>query len=152
MKGAPLTVTEARVILRADEAFDLTYEARLAAGTTFSDAEREAWVALVASANGRIAEYEGKLPEPKPSDEPPKQLEVVTYPGGNEPDFQTLFMEAVANQQPRTGYTIKRLTTADAAELAELLRISLDDKHWQAWHPRLREIRDKMIERLGDVA
>jgi len=59
VKGAPLTVTEARVILRADEALDLTYEARLAAGTTFNDQEREAWMALVASANDRIAAYEG---------------------------------------------------------------------------------------------
>lgn len=54
MKGAPLTVTEARVILRADEALDLTYEARLAAGTTFSDEEREAWTALVESAKSLL--------------------------------------------------------------------------------------------------
>ena len=60
MKGAPLTVTEARVILRADEALDLTYEARLAAGTTFSDEEREAWTALVESAHDRIAAWEGQ--------------------------------------------------------------------------------------------
>jgi hypothetical protein len=59
MKGAPLTVTEARVILRADEALDLTYEARLAAGTTFSDEERAAWTGLVESAAERIAVYEG---------------------------------------------------------------------------------------------
>lgn len=54
----PLTVTEARVILRADEALDLTYEARLAAGTTFSDEEREAWTKIVQSAADRVAVYE----------------------------------------------------------------------------------------------
>jgi hypothetical protein len=53
----PLTVTEARVILRADEALDLTYETRLAADTTFSDEEREAWAKLVESANDRIAAF-----------------------------------------------------------------------------------------------
>jgi hypothetical protein len=87
MKGAPLTVTEARVILRADEALDLTYEARVAAGTTFSDEEREAWIALVASANERIATWEGRST--------PAQ-EIAPYPGGNEPDFQTLALEAAA--------------------------------------------------------
>jgi hypothetical protein len=59
MKGAPLTVTEARVILRADEALDFTCEARLSAGTTLSDEEREAWLALVESANDRIAAWDG---------------------------------------------------------------------------------------------
>jgi ribosomal protein S27AE len=49
------------------------------------------------------------------------------------------------------GYTTKRLTAEDAAEIAELLRVSIDDKHFLAWHPRLREIREKMIERLGDI-
>jgi hypothetical protein len=147
----PLTVPEARAILRADEALDLTYEARVAAGTTFSDDEREAWIALVASANERIVAWEGRGRGPAVS-------KIAPYPGGNEPDFQPLFVEAVANQQPepRTGYTIKRLTAADAAELAELLRVSIDPTladhaHWQAWYPRLREIREKMIERLGDV-
>jgi hypothetical protein len=56
----PLTLTEARVILRADEALDSTYEARLAAGTTFSDEEREAWMRLVEHANDRIAGCECK--------------------------------------------------------------------------------------------
>lgn len=50
----------------------------------------------------------------------------------------------------RAGYTIKRLTDVDAAEIAELLRVTLEDKHWIEWHPRLREIREKMIARLGD--
>ncbi len=155
VKGAPLTLTEARVILRADEALDLTYEARLAAGTLLSNEEGEAWIALVASANDRIATWEGR-PTSVPKTTAP---EVAPYPGGNEPDFQTLFMLAVANQQPepRTGYTAKRLTTTDAAELAELLRVSVapmlaDHAHWQVWGPVLREIREKMIERLGDVA
>jgi hypothetical protein len=80
----PLTVAEARVILRADEALSLTYDVRLAAGTTFSDEEREAWIALVESANDRIAAWEGRA------------REIVPYPGGNEPDFQTLALEAAA--------------------------------------------------------
>lgn len=87
----PLTVAEARVILRADEALDLTYEARVAAGTTFSDAEREAWIALVESAKDRIAGFEGTRT---------KALEPVCYPGGNEPGFQTLAWEAsMANKR-----------------------------------------------------
>jgi len=59
VKGAPLTVAEARAILRADEALDLTYEARLAAGTTFGDEEREAWIKLVESARERVELYDG---------------------------------------------------------------------------------------------
>lgn len=92
MKGAPLTVTEARVILRADEALDLTYEARLAAGTTFSDQEREAWMALVESANDRIAAFEGTRKDVAPA----LTSAIDRYPSGNEPDFQTLAVEAVA--------------------------------------------------------
>lgn len=42
----PLTVPEARVVLRADEALDLTYETRLAAGTMFNDEERETWIGV----------------------------------------------------------------------------------------------------------
>lgn len=88
-KGAPLTVIEARVILRADEALALTYDARLATGTTFSDEEREAWIALVASANDRIIAWEGTQRKEAIPAEPDR------YPGGNEPDFQTLSLEAV---------------------------------------------------------
>lgn len=50
-----------------------------------------------------------------------------------------------------SGYTAKRLTDRDAAVIAELLRVSLEDEHWDAWHPKLREIREKMIKRLGDT-
>jgi hypothetical protein len=55
----PLTVFEARAILRADEALDLTYEARVAAGTTFDDEERDAWIKLVQSARARVDLYDG---------------------------------------------------------------------------------------------
>ena len=142
----PLTVPEAWAILRADEALDATYEEREAAGQTLGSEEADAWINLVKSAHDRIAAYEGTRREP------PKEFVVTPYPGGNEPDFQTLFMEAVTSHraEPRTGYTIKRLTADDAAQLAELLRVSIDDKHWLAWHPKLREIREKMIERMGD--
>lgn len=128
MKGAPLTVPEARAILVADEALDLSFVAREASGQVMGSAEGDAWRALVQSANDRIA-------------------------GGNEPDFQTLFCEAVAAScvELRKGYTAERLTEDDAAQIAELLRVSIDDMHWSAWHPKLRAIRDKMIARLGDV-
>ena len=78
----PLTVAEARAILLADEALQLSYEARLAAGQTFGIEEREAWAKLVESATDRIAAY-------------------APYPGGNEPDFQTLFVEAMASSDAR---------------------------------------------------
>ena len=125
----PLAVSEAHAILRADEALDATFQAREASGQTLGSQEADAWINLVKSAHDRIAAYEG-----------------------NEPDFQTLFVEAVAGHrvESRTGYTIKRLTADDAVHVAELLRVSIDDKHWRAWHPKLREIREKMIERMGD--
>ena len=95
----PLTVPEARAILIADEALQLSYEARLAAGQIFGIEEREAWVKLVESATDRIAAYERPPIVPTP------------YPGGNEPDLriveflrarqgvalQTLFVEVMAS-------------------------------------------------------
>lgn len=51
------TVAEARAILVADEALQLSYEAREASGQTLGFEEREAWAKLVESAVGRIAEY-----------------------------------------------------------------------------------------------
>lgn len=145
MSLTPLTVSEARAILRADEALETTFSAREASGQTLGADETDAWIHLVKSANDRIAGYEGRRSAP------PKEFEVVSYPDGNEPDFQSPFCEATSPVASRQGYTFKRLTTDDAAELVELLRVSIDDKHWQAWHPRLRAIREKMIERLGDV-
>lgn len=108
----PLTVPEARAILVADEALDLSYEGRLASGQTLGFEEREAWRSLVESAADRV----------------------------------------VAFVDEKAGYTAKRLTQEDVADLAELLRVSIDDKQLLAWHGRLREIREKMIVRLGDVA
>ena len=84
-----LTVPEARAILVADEALHATYEARLAAGQTFGIEELNAWAAFVESATDRIAAYERPPAEPTP------------YYGGNEPDFQTLFVEAVATGDVR---------------------------------------------------
>ena len=49
----PLTPAEARAILIADEALDLSYEARQATGHTFGIEEREAWVSLVETARAR---------------------------------------------------------------------------------------------------
>ena len=147
MSLLPLTVPEARAILAADEALDRTFKEREASGQTLSLAEGDAWMKIVESANARIARYGGP---PTPVAE---TLVPTPYPGGNEPDFQTLFMEAVAGPrvEASTGYTIQRLTADDAAQIAELLRVSIDDKHWLAWHPKLREIREKMIERLEDI-
>lgn len=48
------------------------------------------------------------------------------------------------------GYTTRRLTNSDLSVIAEMLRVSLEDAHWTAAHSRFREIREKMIERLGD--
>jgi hypothetical protein len=84
MAMTPLTVSEARAILRADEALDATFEAREASGQTLSAAETDAWIHLVKSAHDRIATYEGT-----------KEFVIEPYPGGNEPDFQTLFVEAM---------------------------------------------------------
>ena len=118
MKGAPLTVPEARAIIIADEALQISYDARLEAGQTFGIEELSAWARLIKSALDRVA----------------------------------AFGEArVAQVGASTGYTIKRLTADDAAHIAELLRVSIDDKHWLAWHPKLREIREKMIEHLEDI-
>lgn len=144
----PLTVSEARAILRADEALDVTFEAREASGQTLGSQEADAWINLVKSAHDRIAACKGVRRE-----QPPQAFVVTPYPGGNEPGFQTLFMEAVAGPrvESRTGYTIKRLTTDDAAHVAELLRVSIDDKHYLAWQSKLREIHEKMIERMGDI-
>lgn len=55
----PLTVPEARAILIADEALDLSYEARLVAGLSFDVEELNAWAKLVESATARIAAYDG---------------------------------------------------------------------------------------------
>jgi translation initiation factor IF-1 len=47
---------------------------------------------------------------------------------------------------PRSkAYTVKRLTEADLAEIAELLRVTLKDDHYLSAHSRIREIRDRMI-------
>jgi hypothetical protein len=105
----PLTVAEARAILIADEALQLSFDARCADGQSLGIKEGDAWRGLVESANDRVAAFD------------------------------------VA------GYTAKRLTDEDSADLAELLRVSLDDVHFLAWHPRLREIREKMLVRMGDI-
>lgn len=83
----PLTVSEARALLRADEALDATFETREAAGQLLSCEEGDAWRHLVKSAHDRIAGYEGTRSKPQG---------VEPYPGGNEPDFQTLFVEIMA--------------------------------------------------------
>jgi len=56
---AALTVAEARAILVADEALQLSYEVRLVAGQTFGIEELSAWAHLVKSALDRVAVYEG---------------------------------------------------------------------------------------------
>ena len=92
----PLNVSEARAILLADEALDATFPARQEAGLLFGLEEADAWIALVASANDRIKGWgRGR------SSTPPAPPAVTPYPGGNEPDFQTLFLEAVATHDAR---------------------------------------------------
>jgi hypothetical protein len=127
VKGAPLTVAEARAILRADEALDLTFEARVAADTLFSNEMAEAWMALVASAKDRIAAWEGtawegtKRKETLPT--APDQ-----YPSGNAPDFQTLFLEAETEARDlRVGIeTIISVFGTNSAEWAQQFRGLLD--------------------------
>src|SRR5215471_3822337 len=55
----PLTVPEARSILRADEALDATFEVREASGNLLSLEESDAWIKLVASARERVELYDG---------------------------------------------------------------------------------------------
>lgn len=57
----PLTVAEARAILRADEALDVTWSARESSGNILSADESDAWIHLVASANDRVTAW-GKGP------------------------------------------------------------------------------------------
>lgn len=92
----PLTLAEARAILIANEALDLSFVARGGCGKTFGIEELGAWLKLVESANARIAAYAG---HGAPSMEAAAPLSA--YPGGNEPDFQTLFVEAVASSEMR---------------------------------------------------
>lgn len=49
------------------------------------------------------------------------------------------------------GVTAARLDSADLLAIAELIRVSLDDQGLIEWHPRLREIQDKMIKRIADT-
>ena len=85
MKGK-LTTPEARSILFADEVLDASFAQREAAGLLLGLEEGDAWRDLVAAAHACLVESEAL----------PPSFEVVPYPGGNEPDFQTLFMEAMA--------------------------------------------------------
>jgi hypothetical protein len=86
VKAAHLDVAEARAILFADETLDDSWPQREAAGRILGFAEADAWRNLVDAARARIAAHEN----------PPPPFEIVPYPGGNEPDLQTLFMEAMA--------------------------------------------------------
>lgn len=90
MAMTTLTVPEARAILRADEALDATFSVREASGQTLSAAETDAWIHLVKSAHDRIATYEGTKSAPSK-----EGFVIEPYPGGNKPDFQTLFVEAM---------------------------------------------------------
>ncbi len=95
----PITVSEAHAILIADEALAATFEARLASGQTLGIDEGDAWRNLVLRARDRIAAYERPIVVSSvvPSVVPP--VEPTPYPGGNEPDVQTLFVEAVAAKE-----------------------------------------------------
>jgi hypothetical protein len=57
-----LTVPEARAIIVADEALDLSYDQRLATGLVLDMSEGDAWRDLVASARVRIADFEKGRP------------------------------------------------------------------------------------------
>lgn len=124
----PFTGAEARAVILADEAFVLSYARGLSVGVTVDAEVLHAWASLVASARDRIAErgsYSRFLP--------------ARYPGGNEPDFQTLALEASAAgraaakardteaQALRTGIeTILSAFGTNSAEWAQQLRALLD--------------------------
>ena len=78
----PLTVAEARAILLADEALQLSYEARLTAGQTFGIEEREAWAKLVESASERIAAFEGQRAELTRQASPGDRQRVLVHADG----------------------------------------------------------------------
>ena len=134
MKHAPLTVAEARAILRADDALARTHAVRLSAGATFGDQEREAWGALVESAADRMAAWAGTKREATAS----QIVEPDRYPGGNELGFQTLALEAAAaastsasldteSQALRVGIeTIVHTFGTNSAEWAQQLVALLD--------------------------
>ncbi len=86
MNATHLDVAEARAILFADETLDDSWPQREAAGRILGMAEADAWRNLVEAARVCLAAHEN----------PPPPFEIVPYPGGNEPDFQTLFTEATA--------------------------------------------------------
>jgi hypothetical protein len=133
VKGAPLTVPEARAVLVANEALDISYEERLASGQTFGIEELNVWAALVESANDRIASYEGARKEMICTPSEPDR-----YPGGNEPGFQTRALEAMAAakrsaapeaeaQALRAGIeTILKAFGAHSAEWAQQFQALLD--------------------------
>ena len=59
-----LSLAEARAILFADEALELSYEERLNSGRTLGLESREAWARLVQSARDRIAIHEEQRGNP----------------------------------------------------------------------------------------
>lgn len=87
----PLSLGEARAILLADAALEATYDLRQSLGCTLGSEEANAWIALVARAQALSTMCKGGAPGAEALISPS-----VPYPGGNEPDFQTLFIEAVA--------------------------------------------------------
>lgn len=135
MKGAPLNVPEARAVLVADDALDATFEARQASGQLLGTEEADAWIALVESARQRIVLWKG--PATSTSSAEPSPVVSDRYPGGNEPDLQTLALEAVHARRPvapeseaqalRTGIeTIIRAFGTNSAEWVQQFRALLD--------------------------
>lgn len=112
-----LTVAEARAILIADGVLDATHEARGVSGQTFGLEEGEAWRKLVESASARVAAYERPVGAPTP------------YPGGNLPDPQTLFVEAVADSEAR-GKTHWRLSTVSTKMLVHAFHATIENARW----------------------
>jgi hypothetical protein len=58
----PLTVSEARAILIADEAMDLSLHERVDRGLVMDSQERDAWINLVESARQRVAAWDRRSP------------------------------------------------------------------------------------------
>jgi len=124
VKGTSFTVTEAQLILRAEEAFVLT-------GITFSTAECEVWTALVASANERVALWNGA-----------EHKELPSWAVGNDPSAQTPCPETEVRLLREGIETIVSAFGTNSAEWTQQLR-GLLERVLCAWAARTCALRGK---------
>jgi len=75
-----LTYHEARAILVADDAFELSFDARQSCGKILGIEEGDAWRRLVESAVARVTAYEGRSPD--------RGVSPASHAGDNDPEQQ----------------------------------------------------------------